>query len=131
MKILSITLLLFLHSCVSTDNVKSTGVYEIQFGSGGGFAGKTTTYSLNTKGKLTLIESQNKFSKKLTKRQTEELFTLADKLKHYTFNKPDNLYSFITIKTNDTDNRIVWGFGSQNVDTNAATLFDKLITQTK
>lgn len=123
--------LLLLNSCISSDKIKSTGIKEIQFGTGGGFVGSTTSHSLDNNGGLILIGNQINPKKKLSGKVTEVIFTLANKLKSYRFNEPDNFYSFITIITANDTNRIVWGISSQTIDTTAIQLHRRLTSLTK
>lgn len=131
MKTTPILFLLLLHACTTNNLAQQTGVEEITFGSGGGFTGKVTSYVLNTTGQLTEIENPNGLSKKLSKETTSQIFALAQELKTYSYNKPDNLYSFIEIRTKENTNRIVWGFGATEVNDKTTQLFNKLTSQTK
>ncbi len=131
MKTTALLLLLLLNTCATDKLAQQTGVEEITFGSGGGFTGKVTSYELNTNGQLTEKENPNGLSKKLSKESTSQLFALAQGLKTYSFNKPDNLYSFIEIRAKKNTNRIVWGFGSTQVSEQTTQLFNKLVAQTK
>ena len=131
MKTTALLLLLLLHACATDKLAQQTGIEEITFGSGGGFTGKVTSYVLNTTGQLTEKENPKGLSKKLTRETTTECFKLAQELKTYSYKKPDNLYSFIEIRTKENTNRIVWGFGSTHVNERTTQLFNKLISQTK
>lgn len=104
---------------------------EIQFGTGGGFVGSTTAHSIDNNGSLVLIGNQINPEKKLSRQQTEDIYTLANKLKSYRFYEPDNFYSFITIITANDTNRIVWGISSQSIDTTAIQLHRRLTSLTK
>lgn len=105
-----------------------TGVEEISFGSGGGFTGAIKTYKLTADCKL--YEGKAEL-KKIKAKKTLELFNQAAELKDIKFNEPGNIYSFIEIKTKENTNKIVWGFGSKQVDARAIELYRKLILTTK
>jgi hypothetical protein len=60
-----------------------------------------------------------------------ELFNQAKELKDLNFNEPENMYSFIEIKTKDKTNRIVWAYGSTTVDKNVIKLYNELLSTTK
>lgn len=129
--VLVLLLFVFINSCVTDKIVQQTGVQEIVFGSGGGFTGNETTYTLNPNGELNENNKTLGLSKKLTKETTSHIFILAQELKNYSFNNPDNLYSLIEVKTKDGSNRIVWGFGSTTVSKKVTDLFDQLTSKTK
>ena len=128
MKIYSLLLLVMLNSCATSKIVVNTGIEEITFGSGGGFTGVVKTYKLTSCGKL--FEDDTEL-KKVSSKKRFELFKQAKVLKDVDFNRPDNLYRFIEIKTKEKTNRIVWSFGSMEIDKNALELYDSLISNTK
>lgn len=105
-----------------------TGIEEISFGSGGGFTGEVKTYKLTSECNLFEKETQ---LKKVESKKTFELFNQAKELKDVVFNEPDNMYSFIEIKTNEKTNRIVWAYGSTTVDKKVIELYNALLTTTK
>ena len=127
-KIYSLLLLVMLNSCATSKIVVNTGIEEITFGSGGGFTGVVKTYKLTSCGKL--FEDDTEL-KKVSSKKRFELFKQAKVLKDVDFNRPDNLYRFIEIKTKEKTNRIVWSFGSMEIDKNALELYDSLISNTK
>ncbi|MBW6483066.1 MAG: hypothetical protein K0B10_08380 [Vicingaceae bacterium] len=105
-----------------------TGIEEISFGKGGGFTGEVKTYKLTADCKLYEKESE---LKKIEPKKTLELFNQAKEIKDYNFNEPDNMYSFIEIKTKEKTNRLVWAFGSTKVDKKVIELYNELLTTTK
>lgn len=127
MKTLTILCLAFLSSC-ATSKIAKTGIEQISFGSGGGFTGEVKTYTLTSDSKL--LEKGNEL-KKLDSKKTLDLFNQAKELRDYNFNEPDNMYSFIEIKTKEKTNRIVWALGSTTVDKRAIELYSNLISTTK
>ncbi len=127
MKIFTIILLAFLSSC-ATSKIAKTGIEQISFGSGGGFTGEVKTYTLTSDSKL--LEKGNEV-KKLDSKKTLDLFNQAKELKEYSLNAPENMYSFIEIKTKEKTNRIVWGFGTTTVDKKVTELYNELTSTTK
>lgn len=105
-----------------------TGIEEIHFGSGGGFTGEIKTYKLTANCKLFEKETE---LKKVDSKKTLELFNQAKEVKDLKFNEPENMYSFIEIKTKEKTNRIVWAYGSTTVDKKVIELYNNLITTTK
>lgn len=127
MKLYSLLLLVMLNSC-ATSKIAKTGIEQISFGSGGGFTGEVKFYTISADSKL--LEKGNEL-KKLDSKKTLNLFTQATELKEYTFNAPENMYSFIEIKTKEKTNRIVWGFGSTTVNKKVTKLYNELTSTTK
>lgn len=117
-----------LNSCMSSKIAVKTGIEEISFGNGGGFTGEVKTYKLTADCKL--YEKENEL-KKVESKKTLELFKQAEELKNLNFNEPENMYSFIEIKTKDKTNKIVWAYGSTTVDKNVIKLYNELLTTTK
>lgn len=99
---------LFLSSC-ATQVAKSNQIEEIRFGSGGGFTGKVTTYTLDRHGRI-LLEDQ--IIKKLSRKATRQLFSDASEIdtKQQT---PSNTYNFIHIRGNNIDHYYVWTIGNK------------------
>ena len=128
MKIYALLLLVFLSSCISSKIEVNTGIEKIQFGYGGGFTGEIKTYKLTTDSKLFVEVVQ---LKKISKKETLALFVQAKELKNINFNEPENMYSFITIKTKEKTNSIVWAYGSTKVDKKAIELYNNLISTIK
>jgi hypothetical protein len=85
-----------------TKGYVNTGIEEITFGSGGGFTGVVKTYKLTSCGKLFDDDTE---LEKVSSKKTFELFTQAKVLKDVDFNRPDNLYRFIEIKTKEKTNK--------------------------
>ncbi len=117
-----------LNSCMTSKIAVKTGIEEISFGNGGGFTGEVKTYKLTADCKL--FEKETEF-KKVESKKTLELFNQAKELKDLNFNEPENMYSFIEIKTKEKTNRIVWAYGSTTVDKKVIELYNALLTTTK
>jgi len=128
MKLYSILFLLILNSCLTGKIAVKTGIDEIYFGSGGGFTGEVKTYTLTADNKLLELD---KVLKKVDSKITLAIFNEAKEIKDYYFNEPENMYSFIEIKTKDKTNRIVWAFGSTKVDKKVIEIHTKLMTLIK
>ncbi len=129
MKKTFILICVILSSCFSGKNVSTTGIEEVRFGYGGGFTGKSTTYLLSANGQLSVQGTE--VLKKIDKKATLIIFKEAQKIASVAFNEPDNVYSFVQIKTKNSINRIVWAFGSTNVPKEVVLLYDQLISLTK
>jgi hypothetical protein len=109
-----------------TSNIAiKTGIEEIQFGNGGGFTGAVKTHKLTADFKL---YEKEKELKKISKKKTLEIFNQAKDLKDFSFNEPENMYSFIEIKTKEKTNRIIWANGSTKVDKKIIELYNNLIS---
>lgn len=117
-----------LNSCMTSKIAVKTGIEEISFGNGGGFTGEVKTYKLTSDCKLFEKETE---LKNVESKKTLELFNQAKELKDLNFNEPENMYSFIEIKTKDKTNRIVWAYGSTAVDKNVIKLYNELLSTTK
>ena len=119
----TILILLTASGCTTTKDFT-----EIQFGGGGGFTGQITTYQLNADGTIQdITNGKAETLKKIEKRKVKELFVLAEKIKTYQFNEPENLYTFIEIKSKEGKNKIVWNAGSTKIDKNATALYSELM----
>lgn len=128
MKILPLFLCILLNSCMTGKIATKTGIEEIHFGNGGGFTGEVKTYTLTSECKLI---QNDKELKKIDSKITFEIFNSAKHLKDYQHNNPDNMYSFIELKTKEKTNRIVWSYNSTDIDKKVTELYDKLILTTK
>jgi hypothetical protein len=128
MKIYAILLFVILNSCMTSKIAFKTGIEEISFGNSGGFTGEVKTYKLTADCKLFEKETE---LKKVESKKTFELFTQAKELKDLNFNEPENMYSFIEIKTKEKTNKIVWAFGSTTVNKKVIALYNNLISTTK
>ncbi len=124
--------ILTLNSCVNTKSINNTDIECINFGNGGGFAGLVNIYSLSSDGKLNkLVDNKYTAIKTIDKKIIKDFFEEAKELKLYQFNEPENMFSFIEIKTNGSTNKIVWSNGSTKIDKRVIELYNKLITTIK
>lgn len=125
---LTIILLLLFSSCMTSKDIAKTEIQEIKFGNGGGFTGEVITYTLDGNGLLKKSDSE---IKNLKNNEVFDYFKEAQKLKDYKYNEPENVYSFLEIKTKDKTNRIVWHIGSNNIDNKVIELYNNLLSETK
>jgi hypothetical protein len=125
-------LLFAIVACTTSKNVINNKIETIVFGSGGGFTGVVTTYSLSADGHLNIVERNKNISvKTVDKKTVKELFEKANELKSYQFNVPENVYSFLEIQTKENKQNITWGFGSTKVDSRVTTLYNELMSLIK
>jgi hypothetical protein len=108
-----------------------TGIDEIRFGHAGGFSGKVNTYILSADGNLSEQGTGIGLLKKVDYKTTLAIFLDAREISTISLSEPDNVYSFVEIKTQKSTNRIVWSFGSTRVSENVLRLYKKLISLTK
>lgn len=124
-----IILTFLLNSCMTGEQISNTGVKKVQFGKGGGFTGVETVYTLNQDGDIK--DKSDTVLHKISKKDVLELFEKASKNKDIEFQKPENLYSFITIITETDTNRIVWGRETSVVPSDILDLHKKLMNKIK
>ena len=122
---------MILNSCTAGKVAIKTGIEEIRFGYGGGFTGKVTTYLLMPDGHLSIEGKERKILKRIDLKSTLAIFTNEQEVETVSLNEPDNVYSFVEIKTRVKTNHIVWGFGSTQVPDKVVQLYNKLIFLTK
>lgn len=125
---LTIILLLLFSSCMISKDIAKTEIQEIKFGNGGGFTGEVIIYTLDEDGLLKKSDSE---IKSLKNNEIVDYFKEAQKLKDYKYNEPENVYSFLEIKTKNKTNRIVWHLGSNNIDNKVVELYNNLLSETK
>ncbi|WP_121667625.1 hypothetical protein [Mesonia aquimarina] len=122
-----VILILLLNSCIAEKQISETGVNEIQFGNGGGFAGKEVGFTLGQDG---LIKNQNdSIVNKIDKKVVLSIFKTASKNKNVEFLKPQNLYSFLTIISPSSPNKIIWGRETNTVSKDIRDLHKKLMNK--
>lgn len=130
MKKCALIMLVFLTiSCSGTQSIsEQTGIDTIVFGSGGGFTGQEITYTLSANSTLS---SAHGVLKKIPEKETLSLFKRAEKLLAIDYRTAGNIYSFIRIKTANTQHQIVWKARDPKVDEAVTQLFDDLQLLTK
>lgn len=123
-------------SCSSTGKVTNEPIGKrLKFGNGGGFTGIYTSYELHDDGLLFALKSDNSKQqlKKLRKKQTREIFELAEKLKvsQPGFDHPGNMTSFINYEANGVTTEYKWGETNITVPAGIQDLYTKLNTIVK
>lgn len=111
--------ILFLFSC---NSAKKINPYQyknpkITFGSGGGFTGVESSYTLLDNGQLfQLTKMGQEFNRlnKIDKNKVTQIFETCKlfKLEEIKLNNPGNMYHYLDISIEGKQNRIVWGNGS-------------------
>jgi len=123
------------YSCSSTKKIPVVIIEKIQFGTGGGFTGRVTTYDLFPDGRL-FMEFNNKDSLlgKIHPDTLSVVISEAIVLDDYHYNQPGNMYAFLSIEkknlkgTNDNVvQRIVWGMGSGEIEPRVIELHERLM----
>ncbi len=111
-------------SCSVAKKISSTGVAEINFGSGGGFTGKSMEYKLMANGDL--MRNQE-FLRKVDERKVLALFNEAKTLMDYDYQNIHNMSFFIRLRdSKGNENRIVWRMMDEDVNQSVTKLYDKL-----
>ena len=106
----------------------------IEFGSGGGFSGKSKNYLLTRSGDIYFIENiladanTLVYLKKTKSCTVKKIFRYAKKQKitELTYNEPGNLFHYITLSINNKKNRLVWGSSNSTTPSTIITLSTKL-----
>lgn len=125
-------LFLVLLSCSSQKNIPEPPVESICFGSYGGFTGRMNSYCLSANGELSKQEGDSSIILDTVVVDSLNIIMLrARDLKNYSFNEPANMNDFLEIKRKDSDQKLVWGRGSAEIDKKVVELYNHLITLTK
>jgi hypothetical protein len=118
-------ILVQLFACTTTKNNIIISSISIAFGNGGGFTGIETKYQLKRDGNIYKITSKDTtpvYIKQLELNQLNQIFKDAEELKSYEYFKPENMYQFIELN----NNRIAWGFSTDNVNPKIISLYQQL-----
>lgn len=124
-KLLLLPLVLAFCACSVCKVAKQSPITEIQFGSGGGFTGAVTTYTLKNDGSLW---KQDDKIKKLSCDSISSIYDLAEQLPKVSFVHPSNTYSFVRIISSGTTYYYTWSFGTMP-DKKVTELYKKLNRQ--
>ena len=111
---------------------------QIRWGSGGGFTGKVTTFTLLENGQLFEHSSLTQTTAELpaTKAKTAKgMFSAATNLDlaNIKIDSPGNMYYFVETKDGEATNRIVWGDDKMPVEQKVKdfyTVLQQLVTKT-
>jgi len=113
-------------SCTTCKVAKTSPIREIQFGSGGGFTGARTTYSLKADGSLW---KGNEKIKTLSCDSLTSIFELAETLPKENFVHPNNTYSFVRIIRSGTTYYYTWSWGNSTPSKPVSDIYFKLNKQ--
>lgn len=125
-------------SCKTQEKIYTPESYAreiISFGSGGGFTGKTTSYSILRNGQMFKNGSEvsgvasgelNKLEDKIVDQLFLNFVNL--KLVEITLDDPGNMYRFINYKENGNIHQIKWGGKNEEVPKNVKTFY-KILNQ--
>jgi hypothetical protein len=116
------------HTRYTTDQLPRQ---QIRFGTGGGFVGRETMFTLLENGQVfkQAIDGQTQALPDAKQRAAKGLFKAIENIEfeNIKFKHPGNTYSFIEIPTGETTtHRVTWGDPSYQVDGVVQDLFDKL-----
>ena len=105
--------------------------FQLKFGSGGGFTGAVTTYTLNSDKTFSKEESLTHKTEALPKVKCKDICQIRKLLKKVNFSllnidKPGNMSSFITLNQGGKEYKTVWSGKLENADLEA--LNTKLIS---
>ena len=103
---------------------------QLRWGSGGGFVGKETTYTLLENGQIFIrkIGGELTDAGSTKPRKAKSLYKTSETLglANLDFQHPGNTYSFIEVLSGDAVQRISWGNAQHPVDKGVAELFAQL-----
>lgn len=124
-KVFPILIMFLLSSCSTCKVAMYSPIHEIQFGSGGGFAGEITTYNLKADGSLWRQEQR---IKKLSCDSLSAIYELVEQLPKEEYIHPGNAYSFIKLVYHDTTYYYTWTWANKP-DQKIIELYTKLNSQ--
>lgn len=103
---------------------------QLRWGSGGGFTGKETQYTLLDNGQIFVLTPGGQWTElnHVKARKAKTLYESAETLGLSTldFKHPGNIYSFIESANGKTSNRVTWGEKNNPVDPKIEDLFKQL-----
>jgi hypothetical protein len=133
--ILSVLLIAFqTNSLCQTLHKDSIKTDYIEFGKGGGFSGASKNYLLTQTGDLyslpNILTDPNAlvYLKKIKTSTTKQVFNYAKKKKltELTYNKPGNLFHYMTLSINNKKKNLVWESSDSATPLTITTLSTKL-----
>ncbi|MBC7923966.1 MAG: hypothetical protein H7Z75_23075 [Ferruginibacter sp.] len=107
---------------------------QLTFGSGGGFTGQVTEYTLLENGQLFETNSLTKETKELKRvgsSARKQLWAATEKLEleKRDFNHPGNQYTFLQRKRGPTTHRVTWGNPDHPVPDDIRAVHQQLVDQ--
>lgn len=129
--------LVLLSSCKTNQKVTSLNDYKnniISFGSGGGFTGEETIYSLLENGQIFvskgLVTKTTNLHSTISKKEAKALFEKALKIDFTkeSINAPSNKYYTLSFGKYNEAKQLIWGNNVQSPSTQIKELYDELIT---
>lgn len=108
----------------------------IDFGSGGGFTGKSTHYTLMDNGQIfsgTNKEGNVNAVKKISKKECKQLFDSYDHMDFgaLSIDSPGNMYYYISMHDGDTIKKLTWGGHDANEPTELRVYYTILLSHVK
>lgn len=103
---------------------------QLHWGSGGGYAGKETSYTLLDNGQIFVRQKGGALSEtgKTKSKKAKELYEMIEtlELRKMNFQHPGNTYNFIEVSNGDSVHRISWGEKDKPVDAKIGEMFGQL-----
>jgi len=103
---------------------------QLRWGSGGGFAGKETMYTLLDNGQIFVREKGGQLTEiaKTKGKKAKALYEMIETLglQNLDFKHPGNTYDFIEVLSGDSVHRISWGEKDKPVDPKVKDFFGQL-----
>lgn len=103
---------------------------QLRWGSGGGYVGKETTYTLLDNGQIFTRETGSKLAETTAAKpkKAKALYEMMESLGllKIDFQHPGNTYNFIEVLSGDSVKRISWGEKDHPVDPNIQDLYRQL-----
>ena len=104
--------------------------HQLRWGSGGGYAGKETMYTLLNNGQIFVLEKGGQLTEtgKTKGKKAKELYAMIETLglQKLDFKHPGNTYDFIEVLSGDSVQRISWGEKDKPVDPKIKDFFGQL-----
>ena len=107
---------------------------QLAFGSGGGFTGQVTEYTLLENGQLFETNSLTKETRELKRigaLARRQLWAATERLElqKRDFNHPGNQYAFLQRKRGETTHRVTWGSPGHPVPDDIRAVYQQLVDQ--
>lgn len=104
--------------------------HQLRWGSGGGYAGKETMYTLLNNGQIFVHEKGGQLTEtgKTKGKKAKELYAMIETLglQKLDFKHPGNTYDFIEVLSGDSVQRISWGEKDKPLDPKIKDFFGQL-----